>query len=77
MLEIEKKQFIARLRRLSGQARSLEASFLGQSPDRFIAQLEAVIAASKASLSSYAEIELINSKEESDKKLLLRLIKKV
>ena len=76
MLETEKKQYIARLKRLAGQAKALEVSYLSQSTEGFITQLEAVIAASRSAMATYAQLELVCSKEDSRKRLLIRLIKK-
>ncbi|MDP3993090.1 MAG: hypothetical protein Q8Q05_02670 [bacterium] len=76
MQEQEKRKFVARLRRMVGQAQSLERILAEYDNVKFVGQLEAVIAASRAALSQYAEMELINSDEPEDKKLLTRLIKK-
>lgn len=76
MEEQEKRQFQARLRRMLGQAQSLERILAENDRVKFVGQLEAVIAASRAALSQYAELELINSDDSEDKKLLARLIKK-
>ena len=59
-----------------GQAQSLERILAEDDKAKFVGQLEAVIAASRAILSQYAEIELIGSSEIEDQKLLARLIKK-
>ena len=76
MQEQEKRKFVARLRRMVGQAQSLERVLAENDSPKFVGQLEAVIAASRAILSQYAEMELINSDEPGDKQLLARLIKK-
>ncbi len=76
MEEQIKRQFISRLRRMVGQAQSLERILAENDNPKFVSQLEAVIAAGRAALSYYAEIKLINSNEPEDKKLLSRLLKK-
>ncbi len=74
--EQEQKQIVSRLRRLAGQAKSLEIALLSGDSTKFVGQLQAVIAAGKATLSRYATFKLINSGDEADKKLLERLIRR-
>jgi len=76
MQEQNQRKFTSRLRRMVGQAQSLERLLADNDKSKFVGQLEAVIAASKAALSQYAEAELLNSADPNDKKLLARLIKK-
>ncbi len=76
MNEQEQKQIISRLRRLSGQAKSLETVLMSGDNTKFVGQLQAVIAASQATLSQYATYKLIGSEDEADKKLLERLIRR-
>lgn len=76
MEEQDKRKFVARLRRMIGQAQSLERILSENDRVKFVGQLEAVIAASRAALSQYAEMELINSDDREDQKLLSRIIKK-
>lgn len=76
MEEQDKRKFVARLRRMVGQTQALERILAENDRVKFVGQLEAVIAASRAALSQYAEMELINSDDQEDKKLLVRLIKK-
>jgi|GEM_PF-2095682 len=76
MGEKEKSKLIARLRRLSGQAASLERLYIEGDKARFTVQLEATIAAGRATLAYFAEHELVDSESLSDKKLLARLIRK-
>ena len=72
----EKRKFVARLRRMVGQAQALERILAENDAVKFVGQLEAVIVASRAALSQYAEMELINSDDPEDKKLLARLVRK-
>ena len=73
--EEDKKLLRSRLRRLTGQAESLERLLERGDTILFVTQLEAVIAAAKASLSLYAEKALSGSDNLEDQKLLIRLIK--
>jgi len=72
------QKLVARLRRLAGQARTLEVTLARRDPEKFIGQLEATIAAAKASLRFYLEQELLSKDELSarERKLLARLIEK-
>lgn len=76
MQEQDKRWFISRLRRMVGQTQALERVLAENDSPKFVGQLEAVIAAARATLSQYAVMELINSDDPEDKKLLARLIKK-
>lgn len=76
MQEQEKRKFVARLRRMIGQAQSLERILAENDRVKFVGQLEAVIAASRAALSLYAEMELINSDDPEDIQLLSRILRK-
>lgn len=72
------KQLIARLRRLEGQVRALEVSIARDEADRVVTQLQAVIAASRATLRHYLEVKLLSEAilNESAKRLLARVIEK-
>ncbi|MEK7202084.1 MAG: hypothetical protein AAB669_00920 [Patescibacteria group bacterium] len=59
-----------------GQAQSLERILAENDRVKFVGQLEAVIAASRAALSLYAEMELINSDDPEDIQLLSRILRK-
>ena len=72
----EQKQIISRLRRLAGQANSLETVLVLGDSVKFVGQLEAVIAAGRSALSEFARTKLISSDNPDDQKLLLRLIRK-
>jgi len=74
--EITKRKLIHRLRRLGGQAANLENLLIEGNAAKFVAQLEAVIAAARAALAAYARDELMNSADQDSRKLLERLIKK-
>ena len=76
MNEQEQKQIVSRLRRLAGQAKSLETVLLLGDNTKFVGQLQAVIAAGQATLGRYTALRLIGSEDEADKKLLERLIRK-
>ncbi len=78
MDKIKQKKLIARLRRLSGQARALEIA-VTKEPEKFVTELEAVVAAAKASLRFYIEEEMLVKDElsVSDKRLLARLLSKL
>lgn len=76
MNEQEQKQIVSRLRRLAGQAKSLETVLLSGDNMKFVGQLQAVIAASQATLGRYAAFKLISSADEADKKILERLIRR-
>lgn len=76
MQEQEKRKFVARLRRMIGQAQSLERILAENDHVKFVGQLEAVIAANRAILSQYALTRLIDSDDPEAKKLLSRLIRK-
>jgi len=76
MTEQEEKQLISRLRRLAGQARSLETALAGGDNAMFVGQMEAVIAAGRAALSQFTQVKLLGSDEPEDRKLLARIIRK-
>lgn len=77
MTEDDKRRLQGRLRRIVGQISALDKAVDGD-PERFVTQLEAVIAAGKASLRFYVGRRLINSETigPSERKLLARLIEK-
>ena len=72
----DERKFVSRLRRMVGQTQSLERILAEDDRVKFIGQLEAVIAASRAILSQYAQTRLINSDNPEDRKLLKRIIRK-
>lgn len=76
MEEQDKRRFMSRLRRMVGQTQALERVLAENDSPKFVGQLEAVIAAGRATLSQYAELELINSDDPEDKRLLSRLLRK-
>lgn len=67
----------ARFRRLAGQVRALEEK-IEEDPETFVRQVEAVIAASRASLRFYVEARLLSDEalSKNDRALLARLIEK-
>lgn len=73
--EQEVKHFISRLRRLAGQAKSLETSLISGDSAKFVGQLQAVIEAGRAALTQYASFNLIDSQDPQDKALLKRIIR--
>lgn len=78
MTEENQRRLTARLRRLAGQTHALETLLVSGDAERFISQLEAVIAASKATLAAYIKEELLTKEKltPSEQKLLERLISK-
>lgn len=78
MKDEDRQKIRARLRRIAGQVRALEEATSQDDAGKFIGQLEAVIAASKASLRFYIERKMLSAEELSseDRKLLARLVEK-
>lgn len=68
---------IARIRRLAGQVRALEPALTGKDATQITIQLEAVIAAARATLAYFAEVELMDSDSPSNRQALRRLLKKL
>jgi len=77
MTEQEQRQMIARIRRLAGQARALEPALTAKDTVQVTIQLEAVIAAARATLAYFAEVELMNSDAPGHRQALQRLLKKL
>ncbi len=78
MRDEDKQRIRARLRRIAGQVRALEETVGQDDSSKFIGQLEAVIAAGKASLRFYVERKMLSGEELSgeDRQLLARLVEK-